>query len=788
MKTLIHTYFLLIGLILPNLLLSQKLVNLEWQYTTGNLDPYIQWNSSAIAPNGDLISVANTFHPGQDINVLITRFDAEGTQLWQKEYNHSGSSIDYGADVVVDANDYIYICGATKASQAAFSDYLILRYTGNGDLDWSDTYDGTTSTDDYASSLTFDEFGDLYITGASQGTGSGYDYVTLKYDIGGVLIWDQRYDRNGYDDIAVKVLYNPDLGVDITGGSGQSTTNWDYVNLRYDVNGNQISEGIVTNQGFGFDKPVDMVQDTDGNVYVTGASSQNGTDYDITTVKLDTGNQVVWQKSHGYSGVEDRATSIDIDDQGNIYVGGFVGNGSGNRSVLLQYSSTGDLNWKSETPINDQSLSVVADLKVSATGEIVSITEKNKNNTYSWYISSINTTGQTLWGIEHEVNPTLNPHPKQVNILSNGDVYVHAVSEENSQDRIQVLKATLKDRPTNIYYDAQNEPFQVKDEVIIRFAPGVVNTSFVDNKGLIYGKVSDIITSQSLVNDMDGIFDAGGNIGDWTLIKMHPHLTTSDVTGISRLGNTFSIPSFWSEFALMIPSSLSPLESTNPERDWGEQLTTLSKDKILYAYADILGELQVNDPEFPEQRSLQSTDFPNGHIHAEDAWNFMQMNGFPAGDPNVVVGVMDEGIYSDHVDLGAGASLGGINGSVINGGWDFTNSSPTPINAMSTPTNDHGTKVGGVIAALRDNMNGIAGIAGGNTNENGTPLGGVHLYSMKLPFNCCGLDHTVKASRIKSALVLAATGGPGNSPLFDIMNNSWGFSEEILGPMEPLTP
>ncbi|MEZ4830299.1 MAG: hypothetical protein R3C61_29040 [Bacteroidia bacterium] len=225
MKILIRFYLFAIGLLLPDYLLSQKLVNLDWQYTTGNLSPLIQWNSSTIAPNGDLISVANTFHPGQDINVLITRFDEEGTQLWQREYNHSGSSIDYGADVIVDASGYIYICGATKASQTTTSDYLILRYTANGDLDWSDTYDGSASADDYAGSLTLDEFGDLYITGASQGTGTGYDFVTLKYETGGAIIWDRRYDRNGYDDIAVKILYNPDLGIDITGGSGQSAIN-----------------------------------------------------------------------------------------------------------------------------------------------------------------------------------------------------------------------------------------------------------------------------------------------------------------------------------------------------------------------------------------------------------------------------------------------------------------------------------------------------------------------------------------------------------------------------------
>lgn len=525
-----------------------------------------------------------------------------------------------------------------------------------------------------------------------------------------------------------------------------------------------------------------MVQDADGNVYITGVSSQNGTDYDITTVMLDTNNQVVWQQSYGYPGVEDRATCIDIDDLGNLYVGGFVGEGTGNRSVLLQYSSSGNLNWNSETPVNDQSLTAIADLKVNDAGEIVYLTEREKNNEYFWYVSGINSSGQTIWGLEHEVIPTLNPHPKQVNILSNGDVYVHAVSEENGQDRIQVLKATLKDRPLSFRYNAQNDPYQIKGELIIRFAPEVVDTSFVDDKGLTYGDVSSVINDLDLIDELDEIFEAGGTFKDWTLIKMHPHLTSQTTTGISRLGHSFEIPTLWSEMILMIPEPA--IESVNDEWDAGEQISTLPKDKIIYACADILGKLQSNDPEFPEQRSLQSTDFTNGHIHVDDAWSFMQM----AGSSNVVVGVMDEGIHTDHVDLGAGSSFGGINGSVVDGGFDFRNSAnPSPVTATTTLSLDHGTKVAGVIAAIRDNQKGIAGIAGGITDENGTPLGGVHLYSMILPFDCCPPDNMTKASRVKSALVLSATGGPANSPLFDIMNNSWVFSEEELGTFDPLT-
>lgn len=789
MKTL--TYSGLLALVLcivaSRVAQAQKLVNLSWEQTAGNLDPSIQWNASTVAPNGDLISVSNTFHVGQGVNVLIIKYDDNGNLIWQEEYNHNNSSIDFGTDVILDSDDNIYICGATQSSSTTPRDYLILKYDQNGGLEWSETYDGSAQADDVASSMTIDDVDEIYITGLSQSSGADYDYATAKYDEDGVEQWVSRYDRNGYDDIPVKILFNEELGIDITGGSGESSTDWDYVSVRYDSDdGDQINEGIIGNQGFGFDKPVDMVLDSIGNMYITGTSSQNGVDYEITTIKIDTGFQLVWTQDYGYLNEEDGATSIAIDSNDDIYVGGFVGEGSGKRSILIKYNNAGTLDWKIETPENDTNMSIISDVKVNDANEIILLREEDRGSNYIWALMSVDSTGQTLWGIEHEVNPTTIPQPRQIHILSNDTIYFHAVSEDSSQSEVvTVLLATLKDRPLAVHYNTQNEPYQVKNELIIRFAPSVVDTNFINNTSLTYGTVSNVITSTSLISSLDGIFNSNGDIGNWTLLKMHPHLTTQKTTGTSRLGSTFTIPKLWSEMILMIPETLTTTENVNDEWDWGEDISALPRDKIIYAYADLLGQLQTNDPEFNNQRSLQSTDFPNGDMNVEAAWNFMGTS--PIGIPSVVVGIMDEGIYSNHLDLGAGSNLGGLNGSVVDGGWNFTTSNPTPILSTTAPENDHGTKVAGVIAALRNNQLGIAGIAGGNSNEGGTPTGGVHLYSMFLPFNCCGLTNMVKTSRVKSAFVLAATGGSGNSPLFDIMNNSWGFSIEISGPGDPLT-
>ncbi len=120
-----------------------------------------------------------------------------------------------------------------------------------------------------------------------------------------------------------------------------------------------------------------------------------------------------------------------------------------------------------------------------------------------------------------------------------------------------------------------------------------------------------------------------------------------------------------------------------------------------------------NDPRFSEQWNLnQANDYD---IDAPEAWNIT------TGSPDIIVGVIDTGIDYDHEDLqaniwhNAGESGGGKENNGIdddgNGykddfrGWNFVFNSNDPYD-----DNDHGTFNAGVIGAVGNNGNGIAGI------------------------------------------------------------------------------
>lgn len=128
-----------------------------------------------------------------------------------------------------------------------------------------------------------------------------------------------------------------------------------------------------------------------------------------------------------------------------------------------------------------------------------------------------------------------------------------------------------------------------------------------------------------------------------------------------------------------------------------------------------------NDPRSPEQYHLVLT-------KAMQAWDLIPDTGF------VVVGIIDTGIDTTHVDLqgqiwrnpgevglgedGADKRHNGVdddhNGFVDDWfGWDFVSAESSDGDNSPLPGNPHGTHVGGIVAAIVDNEIGVAGVGRG---------------------------------------------------------------------------
>ena len=116
-----------------------------------------------------------------------------------------------------------------------------------------------------------------------------------------------------------------------------------------------------------------------------------------------------------------------------------------------------------------------------------------------------------------------------------------------------------------------------------------------------------------------------------------------------------------------------------------------------------------NDTHLNEQWYLNS-------INAYSAWDII------AGNPNIRVAVLDSGTDWTHSDIGNGTD--GYSNIDATLGWNYITN-----NANVITTNEHGTRVAGIVGAKTNNSRGIAGVTGGNHSS------GVTIIPM-----CVGVD------------------------------------------------
>lgn len=123
----------------------------------------------------------------------------------------------------------------------------------------------------------------------------------------------------------------------------------------------------------------------------------------------------------------------------------------------------------------------------------------------------------------------------------------------------------------------------------------------------------------------------------------------------------------------------------------------------------------------------------NADINVKDVWSLT------AGDPSIIVAVVDEGVKHSHPDLAANMwvnqkELDGKEGVDDDGngyiddihGLNFVTEGP--ITWHKVDDSGHGTHIAGTIAAVNNNGIGVSGVAGGTGNGDGVRIMGCQIH------------------------------------------------------------
>jgi hypothetical protein len=330
----------------------------------------------AVDASGNVYVTGWSAGPASNYNIVTVKYDMNGNQQWVNIFDGTNAGNDEPWAMQLDNSGNIYVTGDTDSGGSGGENFVLIQINNAGVQQWVKTYTGPGNNIDIAYAIAVDPAtGNSYITGASQGTGTGFDYATLKYNNAGIQQWVKRFNGPvSLDDIPHDLKIDAAGNVYVTGESAVSTTNltdFQYSTLKYDNLGNQLWNSVKNGTATEHDVADALVVDGVGNVYVTGKMVNLNTAEDLTTIKYNALGAQQWMSTYDGSMNYDEGKDIAVDANGYIYITGYSYSAASNDDyVTMKMDSLGVRQWltKYNGPGNnsDQAIKIALDAGANA--------------------------------------------------------------------------------------------------------------------------------------------------------------------------------------------------------------------------------------------------------------------------------------------------------------------------------------------------------------------------------------------------------------------------------------
>lgn len=368
-------------------------------FNDATLNQYDQANDLAIDGQGNIIVVGEGDRDVTGVtndDLLVVKYDQNGTLLWSQRFNDIGNATDRGEKVVVDNANNIYLAG--RSNNGADDDFVTIKYNAQGVQQWIQfvDYGGT----DRATDMGIDAQNNIYVTGR-RNNGVDDDYCTVKYSSAGTLLFSKFFDFVE-DDRAEAIAVNADGSFAVTGRSDANATaalNYNYYTVKYDVNGNQQWAASYEGLGANDDWPTAIALSTAGEVAVTGFADEDASvniKNSMVSILYGTTGTTVWTNTVASPGA-DEGTDIIFGASGKVIACGFKSIDNINRNavcLIIQSGNTTEHSFDGEGDRSDN----VREIAVDASGNLYAVGYSVKiDSDRDFFLVKLNTAGDTLW-------------------------------------------------------------------------------------------------------------------------------------------------------------------------------------------------------------------------------------------------------------------------------------------------------------------------------------------------------------------------------------------------------
>ncbi len=375
-----------------------------------------------------------------------------------------------------------------------------------------------TAEYDIGAGIASDSEGNLYVTGSTGGSIEENshlgirDLILIKFNQLGVQEWTRQigtiHDDSGYDvsaDTFGNVYVIGQTYGDLDGNINVGDA--DLFIVKYDFSGKKFWSHQIGTHEFDYGRSIDT--DTDGNVYIAGYTtgelegniSAGGNDFFI--IKFNSRGSRLWIKQLGTLS-SDVVHSVDIDNEGNIYVAGYTaGELESNISVggddffIIKYDNQLTKQWVRQ--FGTLGTDVVFDMARDNDGNIyvTGFTDGSFDGHISagdddFFIIKYDSLGIKQWSQQYGTAGS--DVAKSISIDATGDVYIAGHTEGD----------------LDLGVDSGEDPYKLPDLFLVKYdKDGIRKWNQQFKTFLSYGSGEDIICDQN-----SNIFMTGYIYGD----------------------------------------------------------------------------------------------------------------------------------------------------------------------------------------------------------------------------------------------------------------------------------
>ena len=294
----------------------------QWRATYDGANLYDCGTDIFVATNGTVVVTGSSYNSSVNLDFMSISYNSSGVQQFASRFNHTSNMNDVPVRIIKSGSS-VYISGAVQTGTGSYS-WAEVKYNTSGVQQAVNISAGGTTGIEEVHAMVQDASGNLYLAGITPTLSNGYDYDIIKMDSSLNILWERTYDGADHlNDIANGIQVSASGDVYVTGASRTASAGDDYLTLKYNSSGSLIWSRTFNDTLNGNDVASSMVMDNSGKPVITGSAQTAMDGLDYYTMKYDTAGTVVW--SIYYDGdvhLEDRATNIAIDTVGAVVVTG----------------------------------------------------------------------------------------------------------------------------------------------------------------------------------------------------------------------------------------------------------------------------------------------------------------------------------------------------------------------------------------------------------------------------------------------------------------------------------